>query len=238
MANRFSRKRGAFSLIELLVVIGIIGVLLGLLLPAMRRARLQAQCVACQSNMRQIGQAMIAYSIENRGWLFPPDNGLDVPLNQRWFLVVLKPTPPKDPDSTDPKDWTPKIMLCPADDQEPLEFHSYLLNHHLAEHHLMYTSRPPANLTPSDVVVMGEKLTAAGNYFVETKSSGLSTYEEQADEHRHGILYGSNYLYLDMHVGPRPKGFPVFGIDPWDFPNPGDPGNVSLPIALRLACPR
>jgi hypothetical protein len=200
------------------VVIGIIAILIGLLLPVMQRVKVHARCVACMSNMRQIGQAMQSYAVMNRGWLFPPDQGLDVALNERWFLPVLKPPPPRDPASVDPKDWTPPIMLCPADDQEPLEYHSYLLNHHLVEHHVMYSSHPPANLTPSDVVVMGEKLTTSGNYYVETKPGGLSTYDAQVDESRHGMVYGSNYLYLDMHAGPRAKKIPVFGLDPWDFP--------------------
>jgi prepilin-type N-terminal cleavage/methylation domain-containing protein len=213
------RNKRAFSLIELLVVIGIIAILLAILMPALRRARIQAQTMACLSNQRQIGMAMMIYANENRGWLFPPDHGLDVPLNERWFLAVLKPPPPLNPDSLDPKDWTPKLMLCPGDDQEPLEYHSYLLNHHLVEHHIMYSSKPPANLSPSDVVVMGEKLTLSGNYYVETKTaSNTSTYAEQVDEVRHGRVYGSNYLYLDMHAGPRLKGLPVFGLDPWDFP--------------------
>ena len=214
-------KRRGFSLIELLVVIGIIAIMLAILLPAMQRVRVQARCVACLSNLRQIGQAMQSYAVGNHGWLFPPDQGLDVPVNERWFLPVLKPTPPRDQTSLDPKDWTPPLMLCPADDQEPREFHSYLVNHHLIEHHIMYSSKPPANLTPSDVVVMGEKLTNSTNYYVETKPSGATTYFDQVDESRHGLVYGSNYLYLDMHAGPRARKLPVFGLDPWDFPEPG-----------------
>lgn len=224
------RSRRAFSLIELLVVIGIIAILLALLMPALRRARIQAQTIACLSNQRQIGIAMMIYANENRGWLFPPDHGLDVPLNERWFLAVLKPKPPLDPNSTDPKDWTPKLMLCPGDDQEPGEYHSYLLNHHLVEHHIMYAGKVPAPFSPSDVVVMGEKLSLSGNYYVETKTGqGVSTYAEQVDESRHGRVYGSNYLYLDMHAGPRPKGVPKFGLDPWDFPDGAEPTSQPQP---------
>jgi prepilin-type N-terminal cleavage/methylation domain-containing protein len=51
--------RRAFSLIELLVVIGIIAVLIALLLAARSRTRVHARSVQCQSNLRSIGQAML-----------------------------------------------------------------------------------------------------------------------------------------------------------------------------------
>jgi type II secretory pathway pseudopilin PulG len=56
-------------LVELLVVIGIIAILVALLLPALNKARFQANQIACLSNVRQLMTSIEAYSIDNEGWL-------------------------------------------------------------------------------------------------------------------------------------------------------------------------
>src|SRR5688572_8148086 len=80
MGTRTRRIDGApraFTLVELLVVIGIIAILIAILLPTVRRARQAAVTTACLSNLRQIGMGFHMYVNENNGWLPSPGPNRD-----------------------------------------------------------------------------------------------------------------------------------------------------------------
>jgi prepilin-type N-terminal cleavage/methylation domain-containing protein/prepilin-type processing-associated H-X9-DG protein len=105
-------RNAAFTLVELLVVIGIIAVLIGVLLPALSKARKQANATACLANLRSMNQALSIYFAQNRGHL-PYYNWHPGSADQAWhgywvgLLGDLKCMPDK--------------VICP-EARQPLDF--------------------------------------------------------------------------------------------------------------------
>ena len=244
--NRTTR-RSAFTLVELLVVIGIIAVLVSMLLPALNKARRQAEVVVCQSNLKQVGLILLMYSQDNHGIPFPvgklrtdkdgyPDGlGTNVALDQRWTSVAFKPATPN-----------PRIMLCPVDteigqldvtdpwlpnnNKDPwLNKHSYILNKHLIYENIRY-GKPIPEIGETDIVVLGEKKVDYFDYYMEcdmtvsTTTPPVITYTktdiERVEPYRHGLINRSDVLYLDFHVDNRA---PVKR-----DPKPGDPPFIDV----------
>ena len=158
MTHRIARKRIAFTLVELLVVIGIIALLMAMLMPALTRMRQQALSLKCKAQMRDVGMALRMYSEEFRGVVFPigaeyinPKTGRrewqtlgyepsqpDLGRSARWPVPVFKivdeytqGTYDKSKPITSLQVTNPTQLTCPSD-VDPREGHTYILNKYLA----------------------------------------------------------------------------------------------------------
>ncbi|MFA6717410.1 MAG: type II secretion system protein [Victivallaceae bacterium] len=97
-------KRNSFTLMELMVVIGIIGVLAGILLPALNRSRNLARLIECKNNLKQIGFAFTSYMAD---------------FNNTFPVAAMKPTAaPEKPRISDVLELytgNSKVFSCPMD---------------------------------------------------------------------------------------------------------------------------
>ncbi len=95
-----------FTLVELLIVISIIALLLAILLPALGKARKQAQATVCLSNLKQIGLVLYMYHDDNNGYI---SRDID---RAAWFLVFMPYLGENKPDVNDYREV--EIYNCPG----------------------------------------------------------------------------------------------------------------------------
>jgi prepilin-type N-terminal cleavage/methylation domain-containing protein/prepilin-type processing-associated H-X9-DG protein len=122
-------QKHAFALVELLVVIAIIGILVSMLLPAVRRARQNAQVTACANDLRQISVALQAYLNENQLVTFWRADNINTD-GMEWYGFGGRPDNNQNHDQGDYFNRVPRplnrylgnnvnVFHCPCDDSAP-----------------------------------------------------------------------------------------------------------------------
>jgi prepilin-type N-terminal cleavage/methylation domain-containing protein/prepilin-type processing-associated H-X9-DG protein len=168
-----------FTLVELLVVMGIIAVLMALMVPALAGARRSSQSVQCASNLRQLVAALINYSVESKGY-FPPNVGAE---KLYWYNNAaigryLKAGKPAPQDQI-----VQGVLVCPADLEGAVR--SYSMNTFASS-------------------VVSPFVTAA----IEATPPRGQLWRANVANSSHTILLIEAYSFQDWPEGdPNPKGF-------------------------------
>lgn len=212
LSSRHGRAAGrGFTLIELLVVIAIIGILAGMLLPALGRAKEAGRRISCLNNMRQLGLSMKMYLSDNDD-LFPPRSG-----SERW------------PSKLAEFYLNPSILRCMSDGLDPKTVgvntnhladtwpRSYLINgfNDYFQTSLngtqwnAFTSgvftggmRETGIIHPTETIIFGEKETESGHFYMDFFERNGNDIEE-VEQSRHSgrgpktASGGSNYTMTD-----------------------------------------
>jgi prepilin-type N-terminal cleavage/methylation domain-containing protein len=116
--RRFERGplTGAFTLIELMVVIAIIAILAAMLLPGLAKGKSQAHIAQCKSNLRQWGAAVVMYAGDNNNYFQDNSGGLEPSWVSQTFTNFFAAYLMKDiPGTTADPRATTDVLFCPTD---------------------------------------------------------------------------------------------------------------------------
>jgi prepilin-type N-terminal cleavage/methylation domain-containing protein/prepilin-type processing-associated H-X9-DG protein len=208
-------NRAAFTLVELLVVIGIIALLISILLPSLNKARRAANSAACLSNLRQVMLGTTMYVTDNGGWLpyvtYTPF--VEEANNRREWYEALAPYLGYKRDPTVAYDCPPVARGCPdfvkRSDQEPS---AYGMNYMM--------------LMPDATAATNQALTGY-RWDASIPEPGVRPLKLNAVRNKQGrIMYGDS-SWRGLFVANRWFNWPTMRISSPQFPNgteaSGDP---------------
>lgn len=185
----------AFTLIELLTVIAIIGILAAIIVPTVGKVRDSARAAQCLSNLRQMGLAARLYAEETNGRLMPADYNFPRAL---WKYTARAGTTLPQVSGDPPSELKDTIFECPkvySDKLTPRR--SYGVNSQFAPNYVIETSAQDGKIVllsrfemPSRTVLFGD--VGAGN----TATSKLTVVSINDDRHNRK----ANVVYLDGHA--------------------------------------
>ena len=222
-----TRRNAAFTLVELLIVIGIIAVLVALLVPVVARSREMARRTQCLSNLRAIGQGFVLYAKDNDSYLPAGARNNDLLVEDWIYWEPKMPNRPLEKSAIGRylgAPVTPSVFRCPSDDVSYRASHpkvgdylySYSMNRFIA---------PPVGTPPHAYGMRLEK--------IKNPSQKVMLYEETQDTIDDGfgsmVISAKNSNLLAIRHDPTANEILDVGASAaGTMPNPHCRGNVAF----------
>jgi prepilin-type N-terminal cleavage/methylation domain-containing protein/prepilin-type processing-associated H-X9-DG protein len=212
---RRSARRAGFTLVELLVVIGIIALLISILMPALSKARKQALNANCMSNLRSIGQALQIYAAENKGKM-PAHKG-----GGWWLWDVTVDTR----DAMLKSGFNRKILYCPTYPEQDVDGlwnfapdYAVLGYFFLIQRVPGNPTMPPLTLTPQHYKNYQSTNVAQRDPQTHVASASETELATDAVLSQNGQFYvkgGYQYAHMTSHMGKdrKPEGGNILFMD-------------------------